>query len=198
MDKAQVVFEKFAKEHTEHTDRAGGTLGGGLFGGVLTARLADNISTNVTKPTGVMGRLAPGITDKLPGLLKNKSIKTSVIGAGILAGAGAGHLLGKGLDALFPKKEELSKKAGLSSMLAKGISKLVPAVKGYGANVAKDWKVLGRGMKNIGTANKSGILTAAESAEMRALGEKQLAQGIKGLGKRVVLPGAAAMYFAND
>jgi hypothetical protein len=93
--------------------------------------------------------------------------------------------------------EKLNKTAGLSSMLAKGISKAIPAIKGYGANVAKDWKVLGKGMKNIGTANKTGIMTATESAGVRELGERQLAQGIKGLGKRVVLPGAAAMYLAN-
>ena len=93
--------------------------------------------------------------------------------------------------------DETEKKAGISMLLAKALTKAKPMIKNYGKRVASDYKMLGKGYKNMGMSQRKGIMTAGESASLKGLAERQLAKGIGGLGKRVALPVAGLGYLAS-
>ena len=97
----------------------------------------------------------------------------------------------------FDKEAQAKLLAGLGSKLLKGI-------KGYGKNIAKDWKTVGYGMKNVEKARKlkgAGKMTKAVTKKYDKLTEvatNQLYRGGMGLGKRVGLPVLGAGVLMNS
>lgn len=97
----------------------------------------------------------------------------------------------------FTKEAQASLLAGLGK-------KLLTGFKTYGKNIAKDWKTVGYGMKNVEKARKlkiPGKMTKAMQGKYDKLTEvatNQLYRGGKGLGKRVGLPVLGAGVLMHD
>jgi len=144
------------------------------------------------------------LPNKTQSLVKNVKENTPVTVTGqnkskpiIAKGMTGGTSLKQRFDMTKVSNSEAFKAASLWGSLAKGITKIKPMVAGYGKNVAKDWSLLKGGFKNVNTAQTPGIMDAAEQALMLERGQRQMARGLKGLGKRVGLPVAGGAYLLN-
>jgi hypothetical protein len=154
MKRAEVIFDKIAKVHPEH---AGGTLAGGLVGASIGARDLKALEE---------------INYFTKGKPLSKAFKARMMLPIVVAGGGAGYLIGQGLDKIFRKKGEFMKEAMskaeyvldkmeknainwgmIAGKLGKGLSKAqvkaTPHVakgkavaKTYAHNVRRDYNVL--------------------------------------------------------